>query len=102
METLPLFLQDINLSFDHPGDEMPANRLKILHPTGTVAKFKFVSYGNHPFTGVLRGADYGILRISEVADVNPEAGMSSPSMGLKFLRDGIDSANCFSLHAFEG
>lgn len=81
---------------------MPPNRLKILHPTGTVAKCKFVSKENHYYTGILRGADYGILRISEVADVNPEAGMSSPSMGVKFLRDGIESANCFLLHAFEG
>ena len=81
---------------------MPPNRLKILHPTGTVSLFKFKSFGNHPFTGVLRGADYGLLRISEVADVNPEAEMSSPSMGLKFLRDGLDSANMFTLHAFEG
>lgn len=81
---------------------MPPNRLKILHPTGTVTKIKFVSRSNHNYTGVFRGADYGILRISEVADVDPEAGVSSPSAGLKFLRDGIDSANLFTLHAFEG
>ena len=41
--TIPLFLQNINLSFDFIGDEMPPNRVKILHPTGVVGLFKFVS-----------------------------------------------------------
>ena len=67
---LPLFLQDINLSFDHEGDEMPPNRLKILHPTGVTGLFKFVSNDNHDYTGSLRGTDCGIFRISEVGVVS--------------------------------
>ena len=99
--TVSLFLQNINLSFDFIGDEMPPNRVKILHPTGTCALFKYEAFDNHPFTGSFKGTDYGILRISEVGVVGEEH-VPSTSMGLKFLRDGVDSGNAFSLHAFEG
>ena len=80
---------------------MPPNRVKILHPTGVCALFKFISFGNHPFTGSLRGTEYGIFRISEVGVVGPEH-VPSTSAGFKFLRDGVDAGNAFSLHAFEG
>ena len=99
--TMSLFLQNINLTFDFIGDEMPPNRVKILHPTGTVSLFRFESWDNHPYTGSFKGTEYGILRISEVGVVGPTH-VPSESMGLKFLRDGVDAGNIFSLHAFEG
>ena len=99
--TLPLILQDINLTFDHEGDEMPPNRLKIIHATGTVALFKFVSRGNHDFTGALKGTDFGILRISEVGSAR-KGETPATSMGLKFFRNGVASGNMFTVHAFEG
>ena len=99
--SLPLFLQDINLSFDTVGDAMPLNRLKILHPTGIVALFKFVSYQNHDFTGAFKGTDYGVMRISEVGTV--KRGMDpSTSAGFKFFRDGLPSANMMTVHSFDG
>ena len=101
LATLPLFLQDINLTFDHEGDEMPANRLKILHPTGIVAQFRFVSDGNHDFTGSLKGTEHGIFRISEVG-VSKHGEVASTSAGFKFFRDGVASGNMFTLHSFEG
>lgn len=99
--SVSLFLQDINLSFDFIGDEFPANRVKVLHPTGVCGLFRFESTGNHPFTGSLRGTDFGIFRISEVGSVGPDL-VPSTSAGFKFLRDGVDAGNAFSLHAFEG
>lgn len=80
---------------------MPPNRPKILHPTGVVGLFKFNSFGNHPFTGSFRGTDYGVYRISEVGAVDPN-GAPSTSAGFKYLRDGVDAGNNFTLHAFEG
>lgn len=80
---------------------MPPNRFKILHPTGICSLFKFVSYDNHDYTGVFKGADYGLLRISEVGTVKKGADPST-SAGFKFFRDGVESANMFTLHAFEG
>ena len=80
---------------------MPPDRSKFIHPSGTVMLFKFVSYGNHDYTGSLRGTEHGILRISEVGTVSPE-NVPSTSMGLKFFRDGQMSGNMVTLHAFEG
>ena len=99
--TIPFFLSDMNLSFDHEGDLMPPNRLKIVHPTGTHALFKFVSKGNHDYTGSLRGTDYGILRISEVA--NPRKGdKPGTSAAFKFYRDGVAAGDMVTVHNFNG
>ena len=98
---MPLFLQDINLTFDHEGDEMPLNRLKILHPTGIISQFRFVSNNKHPFTGSLKGTEHGIFRISEVGAAK-RGETASTSAGFKFFRDGVASGNMFTLHAFEG
>ena len=99
--SLPLFLQNINLSFDFVGDEMPPNRVKILHPTGVCGLFTYKNVADHPFTGSLRGTEYGVYRISEVGTVAPDI-VPSTSAGFKFLRDGVDAGNLFSVHAFEG
>ena len=89
------------MSFDFVGDEMPPNRVKILHPTGVVGLFRFESLNNHPFTGSLKGTDYGVYRISEVGTVSKD-NTPSTSAAFKYLRDGVDAGNNFTLHAFEG
>jgi hypothetical protein len=99
--TISFFLQNVNLAFDFIGDEMPPNRVKVIHPTGTVCLFRFETDGEHPYTGSLRGTDYGLLRISEVGSVSEDM-VPSTSMGLKFFRNGTDAGNMFTLHAFEG
>ena len=99
--TLPFFLEDMNLSFDFEGDQYPPNRLKIVHPTGTCALFKFVSKNNHDYTGALKGTDYGLFRISEV--LNPREGdKPGTSAGFKFFRDGVAAADMMTVHAFTG
>ena len=40
-DLLPLFLQDMNLSFDHTGDTMPDGRVKMTHPRGVTMKVAF-------------------------------------------------------------
>ena len=99
--SISFFLQNINLAFDFIGDEMPPNRVKVIHPTGTTCLFEFESFDNHPYTGSLRGTKYGILRISEVGTVS-EHMVPSTSAGFKFFRDGVDAGNAFSLHDFGG
>lgn len=99
--SISFFLQNINLAFDHVGDEMPPNRVKVIHPTGVVGLFRFNNFENHPFTGSLAGTDYGVFRISEVGTVAPDL-VPSTSAGFKWLRDGVDAGNNFTLHAFEG
>jgi len=60
-------------TFTTKGDEMPKElfghtRTKYIHSVGTVGKVKFVSSGNHPFTGVWEGAQHGLIRLSSAAE----------------------------------
>ena len=81
---------------------MPPNRVKVIHPTGVVGLFRFnVTDPYHPYTGSLEGTDYGVYRISEVGTVGEHL-VPSTSAGFKWLRDGVDAGNNFSLHAFPG
>ena len=101
-ELLPLFLQDMNLSFDHKGDTMPDNRIKMTHPRGVVMKVAFRPTRDSPYTGIFRGAKHGILRVSDVVRTVKEVNETSPGFGIKFLRDGMDSADGVAMFSFDG
>ena len=73
----------------------------MIHPTGVTALVKFKSHGNHDYTGMFRGADFGITRISETLSVVSKVDAST-SAAFKFLRDGVDAGNFVTLHDFEG
>ena len=56
-------------TFDTMSDVMPNNflghlRTKYIHSVGVVGKVKFVSNGQHPYTGIFEGADYGLATMS--------------------------------------
>jgi len=58
--------------FDPQGDTMPNGRLsapkkKLIHQQGGVGKAKFISNGNHDYTGVLKGSENAIIRFSAAA-----------------------------------
>lgn len=99
---LPIFTQDIQVTFDWEGDAMPEGRLKIVHAQGTVTRINYQSIGDHPYTGIFKGAQHGIMRISEVSRTNPSVIRTSPGFGIKFLRDGMTSANGFGMFSFAG
>lgn len=42
IDLLSLFTQDMNLSFDHKGDTMPDDRLKVTHPRGVTLKISYL------------------------------------------------------------
>lgn len=105
-----LFFESMDPTFSTKGDAMPKNtwwpnsiRTKFIHSVGVHGKVKFVSTGDHPYTGIFKGASSGIIRLSSAA--KPTADNKSPltpGMGLKFLRDGIDSANLVSMFDLVG
>jgi hypothetical protein len=102
-----IFTESMVPSFSTPGDEMPKGQLygtrsKYIHTVGSVGKVKLVSTGNHPYTGIFKGADHGYARLSLAAQPNPKALNTGPGMGLKFLRDGIDSANLVAMYSVDG
>ena len=103
-----LLFEGMNETMDSPGDEFPCGwtgcRNKDIHSLGNVAKVKFVHSGQGNFTGMFGAdADFGLMRLS-TADGEPKASKKhiAPGMGLKFLRDGIDSANLVDMFSVDG
>jgi len=82
-----------------PKDFLGNYRTKYIHSVGTVGKVKFVSNGKHPFTGVWEGAQHGLIRCSSAVE---PVDYIAPGFGLKFLRDGIDSADLVALYSVNG
>ena len=96
-----------NPVFDTPGDELECGftgcRNKTIHAVGDVAKIKWTSLGAHPYTGVFKGADSGYVRMSVAAPVGlPGLPNMIPGMGVKLLRDGVESANFVAMYSVDG
>jgi hypothetical protein len=75
-------------------DSIPTGHIKYIHTEGAVAQIAFVPAATtNPFTGVFKGADHGIIRLSMAVEPDTVSTTTVPSFGLKLLRDSIDSAN---------
>lgn len=96
------FNQDMNLSYDTVSDTMPEGRLKKTHPVGTVAKVEFIAKHDQPYTGMFRGVKHGIMRISDTTFTTPSITKTVPGFGMKWLRDGMSSANWVAMFSFDG
>jgi len=82
---------------------MPEGREKSVHIVGLHATFKFVSAGEHMYTGSLKGTEHGIIRLSDTGPQEPSAETTpSASAALKFFRNGKESGNVVLMSAFEG
>ena len=92
-------------SLEAPGDELPVGRVKEVHSVGSIGKVKFVPIARRqnphyphtgrqtPYTGIFQGASFGIVRISAFREPTPNRAVPIFGMGLKFLRDGVESAS---------
>ena len=87
------FEQDLNVTFDTCSDSMPVGRIKKINPRGVVTLMEFIPTYDTPYTGIFRGCDHAVMRISEFTKTTPETPKTAPSQGVKFLRDGMASAN---------
>ena len=59
-----------------------------------VAKVKYVAEPNNGLSGILgSGSDTALLRFSESMYLHEESKGLTPSVAVKFLRDGMKSAN---------
>lgn len=77
-------------------------RKKYIHSIGVSGKVKLVPSGiAHPFTGIFKGADFGIARLSVGAKPSAKQPLVV-GMGLKFLRSGVDSANLVAMFSGDG
>jgi hypothetical protein len=89
-------------TFETKGDVLPngilGTREKYIHSVGSVGKVR-LEVKNPQFSGIFKGADYGIIRLSSALDPKDYL---APGMGLKFLRTGMDSANLVAMWSVNG
>lgn len=102
-----IFTESMDLTMHTVGDQMPpgtlyGTRSKLIHTEGVIATVKLTDSGKHPFTGLFKGADTGVVRMSVAAQPDIKVKNLTPGMGLKFLRDGIDSASLVSMFSVDG
>jgi hypothetical protein len=108
---LGIFAESMEPTFTTPGDAMPKtdlgwplgkiDRKKFIHTVGTTGKVKFVP-STPGFSGIFKGADIGLVRFSSAAKPVKGGQPLAPGMGLKFFRDGVDSANLVAMFATDG
>ena len=81
---------------------MPVNRVKRTHPVGTVTKVEFIAKEDQPYTGMFKGVKHGVMRISDTTFTTPSVTKTVPGFGMKYLRDGMSSANFLAMFSFDG
>ena len=97
-----LFLQNMSLSFTTQNDELPVGRPKINHAQGVVGLVSWIDRGGHDYTGLFDGgSDLGLIRMSESNFMVGWAGGLTPSLAIKFVRDGMRSVNHLANVDFE-
>ena len=92
----------MRLTYDVVTDTMPFGRVKRTHPVGTMTKVELIPHPDSPYTGIFRGASNGIMRISETFKTVPQKSKTIPGHAVKFLRDGMYSANFVAMFSFDG
>lgn len=104
-----LFTEDLNTTFDPVADAMPCQgvfnletRPKLIHSVGLVANAKWVSKGQHSYTGVFKGCDEVVIRISSAKPAVESTPFVAPGIGVKFLRDNIPSFSFVAMYSLEG
>ena len=93
-----------------PGDELPwqegifedGYRMKYIHTVGTVGQVEWRDLGGHSYSGMFSGNSNGVVRFSLAKEPAPPALNTAPGMGLKLLRDGMDSANLVAMYSVNG
>jgi len=102
--------ESVMTSFDASADVFPEERIKYIHSVGVTGGIKFVRTGDHGYAGLFQGAEYGLVRFSSAAKPGigaiipgmPGSGGVIPGMGIKFFRDGRESANFVAMYSLDG
>merc|ERR1712142_1276069 len=110
LELPGIFTESMCPTLRAPGDEMPweegiisdGTRYKYIHTVGTVGQVEWRDLGGHSYSGIFTGATKGVVRFSLAKEPSPPGLNTAPGMGLKFLRDGVDSANLVAMYSVDG
>lgn len=107
-ELIGIFAESMEPSFSTAGDSMAkgliyGTRTKYIHSVGVVGKVKFVPTKANTYSNAMGGSDYGLIRLSSAAAPTADGSQPlAPGLGLKFLRDGMDSANLVAMYGVAG
>mgnify|MGYP006076823077 CR=1 FL=1 len=103
-EVYKMSRQNLNIKTNLNSDVRAKGWIKYLHRRSAVAKVKIVPTGSHPYTGIFKGSDCSLLRLS--LTYQPETGFINkafaPGLALKVLRDNVPSANISALYSLAG
>jgi len=110
LEMPGIFTESMCPTLRAPGDELPweegiisdGTRYKYIHTVGAVGQVQWVDRGGHSYSGLFSGATKGVVRFSLAKEPSPPSLNTAPGMGLKFLRDGVDSANLVAMYSVNG
>jgi len=109
INTAGIFFENMNVTFDTQSDIFLGGRKKLIHSVGTVVKAKFIAEHSSPYTGVFKGCPEVLLRLS--AATKPDNSKTTaqgaynnfkPGGGIKFLRNGVASANLVFMKSLRG
>ena len=106
VDSARFFAIDLNEVMDIKGDELEC-RYKTTHPNGVVGEVKWISNGNHPYTGLFEGGA-GFIRMSDVLVPNEKPEENGgvymwPSIAVKLLRDGMEAGSSIAnIHGING
>lgn len=81
-------------------DVAPVGYEKPIHAYGSLATVAFDAEPNHPFTGIFKGAECGLLRLSVTGD--PDDRGFAPGLAWKTFVDGKNSRNVSALYTLSG
>lgn len=101
IQLLAMSFQKLRKKSDYISDVAPKGWKKYLHRRGAVAKVQFVATENHDYTGVFKGAECALLRLSLTYEPKKDKAVA-PGLALKVLRDQSPSANVSALYALDG
>ena len=100
-QLLAMVVQKMTTKVATVSDVAPKGWKKHLHRRGVVAKVKFVSNGKHSYSGIFKGADCALLRLSLTFKPTKKRGFA-PGLALKVLRDSVPSGNVSALYTLDG
>ncbi len=90
------------VTFSHVGDEMPAERKRVIHSYGTAARVRWEPQPNS-FSGVFTTGGIGIVRLSLAKAFNdPVLEVFNPGISVKLLIDGAPSVNFVAINNLDG
>lgn len=81
-------------------DVAPAGYQKPIHANGALAKVKFEAEADSPYSGLFKGSECGLLRLSVTGD--PSDRGFAPGLAWKAFVDGQPSENVSALYTLSG